>query len=108
MWDTSKLSIVVNETAIPSVIRCSEHASFTFSNISSILISGLTFMGCSNSKFNLINQLIIQHSKFDGQKKRNTSVVLTRSSVNVTATSFMSNTAGMLFRNVRPQPYYPH
>ena len=47
--NTSKLSIVVNETEIPSVIRCSEHSSFTFSNISSILIRGLIFMGCSNS-----------------------------------------------------------
>ena len=67
--DTYKLSIVVNKTEIPSVIRCSEHASFAFSNISSVLISGLAFMGCSNYKFDLINKLIIQHSTFDGQKK---------------------------------------
>ena len=97
MSDTFNLSIVVNETETPSVFRCSERASFTFSNITSILISGLTFMGCSNSRFDSINQLIIQHSIFDGQAKGNTSVVLTRTSANVTATSFVSNTAGLFF-----------
>lgn len=94
-----------NDRETFSVFRCSEDAGFTFYNISSILISGLTFMGCSNSRFDLVGQLTIKHSIFDGQIKGNTSVILNNSSANITATSFMSNIAGMLLENVSSQPH---
>ena len=94
----------VNERDTFSDIRCNEGAGFTFYNISSVLIRGLIFMGCSNSRFDLVSQLTIQHSMFDGQNKENTSVIVTKSIVNITATSFISNTAGSLLGNISPQP----
>ena len=50
-------------------IACSHSsASFEFSNISVVHISGLTFTGCTGNKFININQLTLEDSKFIGDK----------------------------------------
>ena len=53
-------------------IACSHSsASFEFSNISVVHISGLTFTGCTGNKFININQLTLEDSKFIGNKDSN-------------------------------------
>ena len=53
-------------------IACSHSsASFEFSNISVVHISGLTFIGCTGNKFININQLTLEDSKFIGNKGGN-------------------------------------
>ena len=50
-------------------IACSHSsASFEFSNISVVHISGLTFTGCTGNKFTNITQLTLEDTKFIGNK----------------------------------------
>ena len=53
-------------------IACSHSsASFEFSNMSVVHISGLTFTGCTGNKFINITQLTLEDSKFIGNKDSN-------------------------------------
>ena len=53
-------------------IACSHSsASFEFSNISVVHISGLTFTGCTGNKFINITQLTLEDSRFIGNKDSN-------------------------------------
>ena len=107
----SKFSLLsINVTGSSSVITCSEDASLTFSNIFSIMIGGLKFVGCSDNSFDLVNQLTIKHLIFEGRSKGGTSLIITNSTVSITDTSFKSNTGGT-FKNVtiyRPQTVISH
>lgn len=51
----------------PVTIICSEYASFTFRNVSSVLVHGLVFEGCGRNKIEFVNQLILDQSTFRGQ-----------------------------------------
>jgi predicted outer membrane repeat protein len=103
--NTSQFSLLLmSKQDTLSVVICNEDAGFTFYNISSVLIRGLVFLGCSISRFDLVSQLSFQHLIFNGQNKRNTTLIITNSTVNITATSFVSNTAGLLLGDVSPQP----
>ena len=102
----SMLSANFNNTDSNSVIvTCSEHASFTFRNVSTIHINGLTFVGCSNNRIELVDQLVVNHSMFQGQDGCKTSLtIVSTNTTRMTATSFVSNTMGTLLSTLGPLP----
>ena len=78
----------------PVTITCSEHASFTFRNVSTVLIHGLVFTGCSNNRIELVNQLILDQSMFRGQTGSKTSLTIFDSTAQIMGTTFIANAVG--------------
>ena len=55
-------------------------------------IRGLTFLGCDGSRFESIDQLVVESSDFLGQNNSQTALSISESSVNISETTFLSNT----------------
>ena len=74
-------------------ISCIESSKFVFSTVDRVHIRGLTFIGCGNNRVDLVNQLVIEGSKFVGRNFSETPLVESETNVHLTETSFVSNTA---------------
>lgn len=70
------------------VITCNESVSFSFTNIGSVYLNGLTFESCNDNKFESIDQLNIEYSIFLNSKSP---LTIIKSSVSVSGTRFLSN-----------------
>ena len=103
----------MNDTDFSSVIICNDHATFTFSNVDCIYISGLIFKGCGGNRVESVGQLIIEHTRAVGQYNSGTFLIINETSVNMATSSFLSNVVGthqsdiMLFRYLQTTFNYP-
>ena len=92
----------MNNTGSDSVITCNEHANFTFYNVHHIYISGLTFIGCDDTRVESVDKLTIEGSRFLGQDNSGTPLVIVEcDTVNMTETIFLSNEMGRYQHEVR-------
>ena len=81
-------------------VTCADSARFTFTDIDKVEMKGLTFVGCDGTMFQSINQLIIESSTILGQGNVFTMLTIRSSTVYISNTYFLSNTAGtILFSN---------
>ena len=76
-----------NHNSIP-VITCNKSANFSFTNISSIHFNGLKFNGCNDNRFESIDQLSIEYSKFLDSKSP---LTIIDSNAIIIGTYFLSN-----------------
>ena len=88
----------------PVTITCGKHASFTFRNVSSVLIHGLVFVGCTNNRIEFVNQLMVDQSTFRGQTGSKTSLTIISSIAQISGTTFVANAVGTPLSNVSPLP----
>ena len=75
-------------------IFCSKFASFVFEDVETVSFRGLTFTGCNGNKVESVAMLTIEHCRFLGEKKGNTSLSVINSTANITDTFYISNTFG--------------
>ena len=92
----------VNDTLTSLVIICDEGSNFNFSNIDSVNMNGLTFVGCGGSIVESVDQITIQRSRFVGYKNSTTSMTIIGSNASLTETIFASHQVGS-HRNSRYQ-----
>ena len=74
-----------------SIIDCSQHARFIFSNMIHVYINGLTLFGCDGNIVESVDQLIITHSSMIGQTNNQSCLTITNSVVSMYNTFFLSN-----------------
>ena len=76
-------------------ISCSHKGvNMTFSSISEVRISGLTFFGCGGSTVNSVSYLTIEDSQFIGNNSSATSVLIKQTIASIKGTNFSFNTNG--------------
>ena len=89
----SMISVNVADSTEISIL-CSEFASFVFKDVETVSFRGLTFIGCNGNKVESAAMLTIEHCRFFGENKGNTSLSVINSTANITDTFYISNTFG--------------
>ena len=97
------LMLSVDDNNTSSIIICSQHSQFNFSNVFRVNIDGLAFVSCGGNVIELVQHLIIQHSSFVGEKNSITSLTIIDSNVSLAETSFTSYQVGS-YREDRSLP----
>ena len=67
--NVSKLSIFLRNT--DAIISCRDSASFSFTNIYKITISGVKFRGCGGNRIQAVQEMTLEHSSFLGGPRAN-------------------------------------
>ena len=104
--NTASFSMVLaNNSNSNAQISCNESAKLVFSNISSVYISGITFLGCGRNQFESVKNLTIDHSKFLGENKSQTPLIIIESIACLNSLSFAFNKVGSYYDNFQFSKY---
>ena len=101
------LILLANNSNSSAQIICSESANFVMSNISSVRISGIAFLGCGRNQFQSVKNLTIHHSKFIGQNNSQTPLVITESKAHLILSLFAFNEVGSYYHHFQFSRYLP-
>ena len=83
-------------------IQCENLSSISFHSSQSILLTSVEFLGCGGNRVRDVNEFILSDATFEGQEGCGTALELIDTNVELTNTSFLSNTNGS-FRHIRKQ-----
>ena len=92
--DIHSFTMFSSESTSPSktVIFCSYHARFDFSNVSVVTMSGFDFIGCIRNKVVSVSQFQLEHSRFICEAGTSgTALIVTESTATLDRVAFLFN-----------------
>ena len=87
------LSVINTSSSLVNII-CNDRVGVVVNNVSHISIRGMTFVGCGGTRFESVDELSIENSRFFGQGNRATLLTMLGCNAIFTKTYFLSNKAG--------------
>ena len=85
--------LIFSLTDTDAIVTCRDNVNFSFESIHKIIISGVKFRGCGGNRIQSVHQSAIEHSTFFGKTNSKTFLTIVESSINITDSTFSSNTA---------------
>ena len=94
--NTSSFLMVLSDikSSVSTDILCTNSGGFRLRYVSSVVISGLNFIGCGGNKVEFVSQLTLENSTFIGQDESQSALELVHTSSSIVKCSFVNNTAG--------------